>query len=1778
MKKTKMLVITASIVLGLGTAVEAKLPSNAIVVGNNVYDVGYLMSNISKINDEIMNNLGYIFYVDNNNVTKDIFTGSTIGDPQLVNKVGNTLNYYTSNGAVEKLVADSNNEFDPNGGTIIGDMSAIININYKRLTVGTQTLYAYTVKVNTVSGLQDAAYFSLDTSSTVPLSEVNTYIGGALVGAPRLTIYDTARNDIASGPVTGVALNNDTGNLNVTVSLHYNGAHLPETGNGNSTVNLDNTGFSAVDSSNEWMYYVNTADRNKLYKKSIGGVDDSPISDDRVGYINILGDWIYYINYSDGSKIYKVRTNGAQKQKVSDDMASCLNILSGKIYYINHSDRSRIYVIDSQGNRQFCSDSANFLSAGTNNFLYYVNTLDGNKLYKYLLTNDTKGPVSDVSVQFLNVINDNSVLYTGKNGQLYTSSGSYYANQNGLIAVTNVPTGKGNNAVLKALNDRLTVICAEDDNNIYYKSYVDGGKLYKLDKKSGNGYRVVNDSVDYVNIIGDYIYYMKGGKLYYIPKNSDGTTKGNAVTKPKSTLKISSIGTINPIRTDDISKINFPDTVPVTMSDGTTVDLIVNWNKTIPKPSKGVYTFTGTILGYGSKVTLQVTLDSGVIDIANVSVINGVGSKDTVTVTKLNQGDVINVYTGYSDIKPVKSATAGANGTAVLTGFNLNPNGDYLYITITKQGKAEGEKTAYLYGPETPVNFAVDAANGKITGLKSGMQYKVFLEILDKNGNLPDTPDPTKQIGGIITAGSDGSLSVPQLSTMTDLKQLRIIATNSKDSASSSAVEVGKPTLDGVAVDLANSRITGTTVDMEYSYAYDKVNNPNAADWTPCSAVSTPVSMTRSLQVSVRKKANGPYLQSDIASYGLFPAPVVTGITDGGTYSIGSDLTAAWPADVNDSNGTITYKAALYNLTDNTSNTNITNVTGNTYSSNLIELDSDGKTTDSKSIIKTGDITGTGKNYKLVVTATKVTPSGLIGQSQTTINFAVTAGKPQTVDISMFETPGTMKLTSNKRPKDALASDWIPVNPTTDALTYYSATPRWYDYPSTSSTAVIQRLDLESIDNRDLSQVDLTSMANKSWNLAAKVSFAPNTPITQDGYYKLTVTSVADDNKATVDTVKYFIVDTGRDAVLPTITGVEDNGTYSSGIKPGITIADDTNNKESITIPTLIRDGYVTPLVDNSGNVIKPTSPGISHTSGDITLKGNYQLDLNTVNVVNGKKAHKTYNFYVDNTAAVSPDVDASKISTPDNNTVEISDNIPYGSTIKVYSSSGSLLGSQPNYGVPGSVSVNIPGGIPTNETSIYVTRTDIGKQESNRTQYNLKLSPSIKSISPTVFNEVDDTGKISGMVNGTKTSTIAVEIQNGTVNDGIGNSNVTAANLPSGLKYNVMKLDATHVGITFTDDPASYSDVKNSVSNLTFTINSGLKDTKGKDFGNPVTTQDITINFNSTTKAVDGTTIKANDVGNNGNGSDLKVTFNKSDDETSDSSTNKVGSYRVIVVKNTKSLDNVAAANAVASGNYTSVTPTGQNLAVTLSASAKDSDGDAITNGSYKVYVLTVADGTNANLNALSGPASVTLNNAQIAPTVTSAVTVDATHIALTMSSALTGTSADKNAFSITGLSPTNPSVTGVTVIGTTVTLTLNSPITSADIPKVSYTASGTNDLTNGTKVANFSNQAVTNNLVPTVVNAQTTGTNQIELTMSSALSGMNGNTAAFTINGANTNSPSITGVIISGTKVTITLDKAIAHGETITLTYAQKGTNDLTNGTTKVANFISYPVANNN
>jgi hypothetical protein len=128
---------------------------------------------------------------------------------------------------------------------------------------------------------------------------------------------------------------------------------------------------------------------------------------------------------------------------------------------------------------------------------------------------------------------------------------------------------------------------------------------------------------------------------------------------------------------------------------------------------------------------------------------------------------------------------------------------------------------------------------------------------------------------------------------------------------------------------------------------------------------------------------------------------------------------------------------------------------------------------------------------------------------------------------------------------------------------------------------------------------------------------------------------------------------------------------------------------------------------------------------------------------------------------------------------------------------------------------------------------------------------------------------------------------------------------------------------------------------------------------------------------------------------------------------------------------------------------------------------------GTYS-YTLTVSEPNYAPITynvtvTVAPPAAATFG---------SATTTNATTITITMSSPLTGTVGDPAAFTIGGVA-SNPAVSAVTVSGATVTLTLNAAIVAGDTPTVAYTATGANNLTNGTLVANFAAQPVTNTIV---------------------------------------------------------------------------------------------------
>ncbi|MBY0162837.1 copper amine oxidase N-terminal domain-containing protein [Cytobacillus firmus] len=181
----------------------------------------------------------------------------------------------------------------------------------------------------------------------------------------------------------------------------------------------------------------------------------------------------------------------------------------------------------------------------------------------------------------------------------------------------------------------------------------------------------------------------------------------------------------------------------------------------------------------------------------------------------------------------------------------------------------------------------------------------------------------------------------------------------------------------------------------------------------------------------------------------------------------------------------------------------------------------------------------------------------------------------------------------------------------------------------------------------------------------------------------------------------------------------------------------------------------------------------------------------------------------------------------------------------------------------------------------------------------------------------------------------------------------------------------------------------KSSTTNTTLstTLSSSARDTSGElirsgvaytAFVQSVSSNESVLASNlssgsaSITLSTGNTTVpfitQVTDIGDAGDGRDLRVSFNKVSNESS------IHSYRVFVVKDSNySSFNLSRANTASSYNYyTHVNKTGNNITnLTLSSGARDVDGATIRNGVYyRVFVMAV-DNNNANNNVLSAPSS---------------------------------------------------------------------------------------------------------------------------------------------------------------------------------------------------------------
>ncbi|GAB6992232.1 copper amine oxidase N-terminal domain-containing protein [Paenibacillus pini] len=186
------------------------------------------------------------------------------------------------------------------------------------------------------------------------------------------------------------------------------------------------------------------------------------------------------------------------------------------------------------------------------------------------------------------------------------------------------------------------------------------------------------------------------------------------------------------------------------------------------------------------------------------------------------------------------------------------------------------------------------------------------------------------------------------------------------------------------------------------------------------------------------------------------------------------------------------------------------------------------------------------------------------------------------------------------------------------------------------------------------------------------------------------------------------------------------------------------------------------------------------------------------------------------------------------------------------------------------------------------------------------------------------------------------------------------------------------------------YTSVSKTGYNISQVLSSGARDVDGSLIANGISyrvfvmavsnnSSSNTLSAASSTVVLSGngkvtaaTNVSVNDVADNNDGRDLQVSFTRASDESN------LNQYRIMVVKaSNASYFTLSTANAVSSYNYTSVYRTGYNINQVLSSSARDVDGDLIRNGtSYRVFILSVANGNTSDNVLSSYSSSITLSN----------------------------------------------------------------------------------------------------------------------------------------------------------------------------------------------------------
>lgn len=355
--------------------------------------------------------------------------------------------------------------------------------------------------------------------------------------------------------------------------------------NGTERTKLASDSASYMRIYDNFIYYQNQNDNYSLYKMNLDGSNKVKIIEDTPMYVNLYEQDMYYSNFSNNGEIDKINLNSLVKTTLNTNSALYISIQDSYLFYQNYENKY-IYRMNLDGSNIKLMKSVNGVELNAvDGWVYYINQDDQNCLYRISYDGSTDQKLNDLSISEFNISGGRLFLYD-KYGYLYSSNldGTdlkYFGICLNILSIDNlnIQIGQGDycelpDAIPAQMTDgskilvpvvwnsykidtnskqtykytgrvqgfnkdiNLSVEIVENGNsngNInhggqvvckdgweYFCDEVDN-KLYKIKTNETNKIKLSDDTASYINVIGEWVYYISDFLLYKV--KTDGSSR-----------------------------------------------------------------------------------------------------------------------------------------------------------------------------------------------------------------------------------------------------------------------------------------------------------------------------------------------------------------------------------------------------------------------------------------------------------------------------------------------------------------------------------------------------------------------------------------------------------------------------------------------------------------------------------------------------------------------------------------------------------------------------------------------------------------------------------------------------------------------------------------------------------------------------------------------------------------------------------------------------------------------------------------------------------------------------------------------------------------------------------------------------------------------------------------------------------------------------------------------------------------------------------------------------